>query len=200
MNEGKREQKKARTRQALLAAAGALIASYGAEATSLDRIAEEAGLTKGAIYSNFTSKEDLIFALAEVMSTTIELADVVDGKSPLADQFEALGRVVAREGRTISRAKWRLNLEIFQFVLRNARAAARVITIEREARQRDGSRLDRIAADRGEQLPMTGAELVTVVSALATGLVQQQALDPEGVPDALFAKAFRLMVGAGVRN
>lgn len=192
-----REQKKARTRQALLAAAGALIASYGAEATSLDRIAEEAGFTKGAIYSNFSNKEELILALADMAGTTVELGDIIDGTAPMADQFEALGRVVAREGRSISRAKWRLNMEIFQFVLRNAKAGARALELARESRRRDGEKLDRIASTRGERLPMTGAELVTLLSALALGLAQQQALDPSAVPDDLFAKAFRLLLGPG---
>jgi AcrR family transcriptional regulator len=190
-----REQKKALTRKALLGAASILIARHGADATSLDSIAEEAGFTKGAIYSNFKNKEDLLFALAEATSTTIELSDVIDRARPLVDQFEAIGRMVAREGRTISRLTWRLQLEIFQFVMRNPAASTKVIAIERAGRETDGALLDEVAAERGEPLPMTGAELVTVTAALALGLVQKQAIDPKGVPDELFAKAFRVLAG-----
>lgn len=35
---------------------------YGYQATSIDRIAKAAGLTKGAIYYHFKNKEDLLFA------------------------------------------------------------------------------------------------------------------------------------------
>lgn len=37
-------------------------ARYGYQATSIDRIAKAAGLTKGAIYYHFKDKEDLLFA------------------------------------------------------------------------------------------------------------------------------------------
>lgn len=190
-----RDEKKALTRQALLKAAGALIAHRGAEATSLDQIAEEAGYTKGAVYSNFSGKEELLFALAESAGTTIEIGDVIDGSTSLIDQLGELGAMVAREGPTVSRTAWRLHLEVFQFALRNPRARTRVAAEERSGRQRDGRYLDDLAARRGESLPMTGEELVTVLSALTLGLVQKQAIDPESVPDDLFVRAFRLLAG-----
>src|SRR3954447_648557 len=58
-----REESKARTRQELLRAASRLFLRNGFVATSLSDIAEEAGLTKGAVYSKFESKEDLFLAL-----------------------------------------------------------------------------------------------------------------------------------------
>ena len=55
---GKRE----RTRRALVAAALEVIAAKGFAAASLDEIAARAGMTKGAIYSNFSSKAELLLA------------------------------------------------------------------------------------------------------------------------------------------
>jgi AcrR family transcriptional regulator len=52
-----------RTTQRLLAAAGKLIARRGLSDTSLEDIAEEAGYTRGAFYSNFSSKGDLFIEL-----------------------------------------------------------------------------------------------------------------------------------------
>src|SRR5713226_7690587 len=60
-----RDEKKARTRERLLDAAADVFARRGFHAASLDEVADEAGLTKGAVYSNFTSKDDLIVALIE---------------------------------------------------------------------------------------------------------------------------------------
>src|SRR5687768_14502723 len=60
-----REESKARTRQELLRAASRLFLRNGFVATSLADIAEEAGLTKGAVYSNFESKEDLFVAVLQ---------------------------------------------------------------------------------------------------------------------------------------
>jgi AcrR family transcriptional regulator len=46
--------------EALLAAAFRVFASRGYRATRLEEVAEEAGMTKGAIYYHFDSKEDLL--------------------------------------------------------------------------------------------------------------------------------------------
>src|SRR5947207_11600331 len=114
-----RDEKKSRTRQALLTAAAKLVARDGAQATSLDRIAEEAGLTKGAVYSNFSSKEDLLFALAEsAAGPSVGLAEFSAGEHPIADVFEDIGRALGRELRTAPARSWPLGLEIFHFALR----------------------------------------------------------------------------------
>jgi AcrR family transcriptional regulator len=60
-----REEKKARTRERLVDAAARVFARKGFVATSLDEVAEEAGLTKGAVYSNFQNKEELVRAVLE---------------------------------------------------------------------------------------------------------------------------------------
>jgi AcrR family transcriptional regulator len=58
-----REQSQAATREKLLEAARANFARHGYSATSIDRIADEAGFSKGAVYSNFRNKEDLFLAV-----------------------------------------------------------------------------------------------------------------------------------------
>lgn len=54
-----------RTRERLMDAAYELFAAQGVHATSIEAIAEAAGFTRGAFYSNFESKTELFFALAE---------------------------------------------------------------------------------------------------------------------------------------
>ena len=58
-----REDSKARTRAELVAAARRVFLRRGFHAATLDEIAEEAGYTKGAVYSNFSGKDDLFLAL-----------------------------------------------------------------------------------------------------------------------------------------
>ena len=60
-----RRERRERTRTALLVAAQRLWAERGVHGASLDDVAAEAGLTKGAVYSNFTGKTDLLLALLE---------------------------------------------------------------------------------------------------------------------------------------
>ncbi|WP_049621328.1 TetR/AcrR family transcriptional regulator [Frateuria defendens] len=58
-----REESRDLTRQRLLDAAAVLIAKKGFAAASVEDIAAHAGYTRGAFYSNFTSKTDLFIAL-----------------------------------------------------------------------------------------------------------------------------------------
>ncbi|TDC59773.1 TetR/AcrR family transcriptional regulator, partial [Actinomadura sp. GC306] len=60
-----RRNRREQTRSALLGAAERLWAERGIHGASLDDIAAAAGLTKGAVYSNFAGKTDLLFALME---------------------------------------------------------------------------------------------------------------------------------------
>jgi AcrR family transcriptional regulator len=57
--------RRAATRQRLLTAATTVIAERGVNGASVEAICEEAGFTRGAFYSNFSTKEDLLNALME---------------------------------------------------------------------------------------------------------------------------------------
>jgi AcrR family transcriptional regulator len=60
-----REQSQALTREKLLRSASDVVARDGYEGASVERIADEAGFSKGAFYSNFSSKEDILLQLLE---------------------------------------------------------------------------------------------------------------------------------------
>ena len=59
------EMRRDQIRTYLLEAAAAVFAARGFHAATLDEIAAAAGFTKGAIYSNFGSKEELFLALVD---------------------------------------------------------------------------------------------------------------------------------------
>jgi AcrR family transcriptional regulator len=67
-----RAQQQARTRAAVLGAARAEFAEHGYVEARVDRIAEQAELTRGAVYSNFPSKRALYLA---VLTDLVEQAD-----------------------------------------------------------------------------------------------------------------------------
>lgn len=54
-----------RTRERLIEAAFEIFSEQGLAAPSVETIAERAGFTRGAFYSNFESKEELFFAIAD---------------------------------------------------------------------------------------------------------------------------------------
>src|SRR5439155_26468515 len=60
-----RDERRAQTRADLLDAAGRVFVERGFEGASIEAIAEEAGYTRGAFYSNFQSKEQLFAELLQ---------------------------------------------------------------------------------------------------------------------------------------
>src|ERR1700755_1364534 len=57
--------KRARTRARLLEAARSLIREKGHENTTLEDIAQKAGMTTGAIYGNFKNRDELFVSLGQ---------------------------------------------------------------------------------------------------------------------------------------
>src|SRR5258708_26465376 len=65
------DRRRALTRQHLLAAASEVFARRGYAAATIDEVAERAGFSKGAVYSNFSSKEHLLMAVMQEQAGTL---------------------------------------------------------------------------------------------------------------------------------
>jgi AcrR family transcriptional regulator len=85
-------ERSATTRSALLAAARELFAEYGFAATGREQIAELAGVTRGALYHHFGSKERLFRAVVEQLEEELgEQVMVAAARSPDAAEQLRLG-------------------------------------------------------------------------------------------------------------
>lgn len=89
----RRDESQAQTREALLEAAARLFDAQGYSATSIADIAEEAGYTTGALYSNFSSKEDLFLSLLErqVAEEMAELRRTLSAEKDERARLELVG-------------------------------------------------------------------------------------------------------------
>jgi AcrR family transcriptional regulator len=189
-----REESKARTRHELLRAASRLFLRNGFVATSLSDIAEEAGLTKGAVYSNFESKEDLFLALlagdeGRPFATQEELAPSDTSRitgATAADRARAWGEHVGE--LKPNRRNVALFLEMNAFALRNERTRAGTAEHNRaffaELGQRLADLLDAPDAD-----PWT---LGMLSQSFYVGLTMHTAFDSEPDPD-VYARAFEAL-------
>jgi len=76
----------------VLQAALELFASQGYATTSVQQIVEAAGVTKGAMYHYFQSKDDLLFAIYERMLTLqkAHLDEIVAAGGPVSDVLRAV--------------------------------------------------------------------------------------------------------------
>ena len=86
-------------RDELLDCAGRLFATHGYDATSVNQIIAEVGVSKGAFYHHFGSKEDLIEALAcrHASATAAQAHEILE--DPTLDAFSRLTAFLARMRR-----------------------------------------------------------------------------------------------------
>lgn len=91
-----RAQQQERTRRRLLEVAGELFTDQGYQATSLEQITEKARLTKGAVYSNFSSKADLALAVLDelVLGPKLGIFSEVDTEESFTDQHGHGGKML----------------------------------------------------------------------------------------------------------
>ncbi|MET1051373.1 MAG: TetR/AcrR family transcriptional regulator [Mycetocola sp.] len=76
-----------KTRDRLIDAAYEVFAETGVHAASVEMITERAGFTRGAFYSNFDTKEELFFALAE-RENRLRLEHLQEGVDAILPGFD----------------------------------------------------------------------------------------------------------------
>ena len=129
-----RAERKARTREELLDAAMELFCRGGFHGTTLDQVAAAAGYTKGAVYSNFRSKEDLFFALYERRVT--DVVPKVRTALEAGETPEDLARVVIGRRRAGQDDGWlAVFFEFWAHVLRHPELRERFEQLHRRARE-----------------------------------------------------------------
>jgi AcrR family transcriptional regulator len=183
-----RAERSAHTRRELLEAAERRFFLRGYHGTTIDDIADEAGYTKGAIYSTFKSKAGLFLALFdEVMDRRLqELRELFAPH----DDDESLLRALAHQPVDDRNAQFLL-LTI-EFWVHAAREPA--VLEEFSARHR---RVRAGIAALGPQATPLGIDRWSVVTlALSNGLALERLIDPAGVPGDLMA-AVQALIGRG---
>jgi AcrR family transcriptional regulator len=177
--------KRARTRAKLLAAARELIREKGYESTTLQEVAQRAGMTSGAIYGNFRNRDELFIALAEVYWAPIK-PEFRPGSS-FAEKMRALAEatIAAIPERRMA-AVGRLTGMAYALTHEEMRARVHEVTAKSYA---TGAAWVRAIADESET-SMPPEILVRVAHAITEGLLFQRFLTPELVPDEVFYAAF----------
>jgi AcrR family transcriptional regulator len=193
-----REEKKAETRSALVRSAADVFARRGFHAASVDEIAENAGFSIGALYSNFERKEDLL--LAAIEQNVTDWARLFAERFRDADNFPDQARSIADAwiaGVTAEPEPFLLWVELWAYAIRNGRLREELAVRSRAIRELFTSMVRETAEQQGVVLPDGLAEeLGAVFDALGLGLAMRRLLDPEAVPDGLFGTAASRIVDA----
>ena len=200
-----REQSRDQTRQRLLDAAQNLFIERGLVAASVEDIAEAAGYTRGAFYSNFDNKTELFLELLrrdhdEIMRG---MHAIFDGENAGPADFEE--RILRYYGQVhLSNKCFLLWAEARLQAARDATFGARFAEFIRELQQAVASYAEHFAQRVGTPLTMPAGQLALGLTALCDGMTFFHTLDPQAVPSEVVENVlqtfFRMVVLKGERR
>ncbi|MFI6045240.1 TetR/AcrR family transcriptional regulator [Nocardia sp. NPDC051321] len=191
-----RSESQARTRADLIATARDLFLADGYASTSLERVAEEAGYSKGAVYSNFRTKKELGLEVIELIHAT--KFDEVTDLLAAGDSFEQqLERFQEWAERTVGDVGWTMLEFEFATVSRDDPALqAALVSSLSVVRGAVAAQVQTLADTMGIELPVPAEDAATGILSMGIGLGMQRAIDPS-IPARLITDAVRLLVTLG---
>jgi AcrR family transcriptional regulator len=191
------DDKREETRARLLEAAAEVFAKKGYERASVDDVAQAAGFTKGAVYWNFASKEELFLALVHERQAALmgEFFDAAEDAE--RDSFiSGLADVYKRQAPDPN--EWKLWMEFLLYALRKPALTRR---IRKESAESFGAlvgELDQRSAGHKGTPPLSNELLARLYVSIFDGVNQQRAIDPSSVDDELFPTLIRFVEDAYV--
>ena len=193
MAERIRRQPRAKTREQLLDAAGRVFARDGFHGASVETVSREAGLSTGALYSNFAGKEELFLSLYEerVSRRRRELRAAVEdaggGAAGLASAAASVGEAFDRD------ADWfLLYFEFALYAARNADFARRFGIVRAEGLTELADGLAEALDHAGLSAVADPTDLAHSLRALSYGFALDGLVD-DGSARARFARTLELI-------
>jgi AcrR family transcriptional regulator len=178
-----RKASQAQTRERLIAVGRKYFLEHGLGGASVEKIAAEAGFTRGALYANFSNKDELFVAVLQSTTDTevLNFRSILESDRNAQDRFqmmrEAIGNLVINPAWVLLQAEARAN------ALRNETIRSAVVE-QQKKRQADGAALLRqFASQLGLVLSASPEEVVGVLGSLAEGLAVRQAISGQRHPE-----------------
>jgi AcrR family transcriptional regulator len=178
------------TRAQLFESAAEVFAEQGIGAASVEAISSAAGLTRGAFYSNFGGKDDLIAAMLAdhiEQSARRNLELLARHRDP-DDFIAALSEADRTSQDPLSRSPL-LHLELLLYAARTARHRAESGEFLRARRQLIADIVEGTGLAKSDSgLPDPG-QLAAMLLAMEDGFRLHQLIDPDGTPPDSFLRS-----------
>jgi AcrR family transcriptional regulator len=197
-----RKQRQEHTRSRLLESAGRVFARRGLAHASVDEVAADAGFTKGAVYANFGSKEELFLEMldAKFAQRLAEMDRALSTDEPPEAQARVAGRDFV-DSLNLDPEWARLFIEAGLHASRDAAFRAKLTAHYAAMRERMAEVLRERARAGGFDPGVPFDQLATMVFAMANGVAFERLVEPDSVPDDLFSSMLELFtLGAASRR
>ena len=190
------------TKTALIEAATEVFARRGFAGASMEEIAETAGFTRGAIYFNFGSKEDLLLAVVDRYNSKVlgAFESVLDeGKTLPPEQRAAAAGQLWRQLISHDPTLLTLSLEFRLYALRNEAFRARLAEQQREQVDRITRLIERERQTHNLRLTVEPRALADIINATSIGLSEAAGVDHENAAwYERLAEQFFVLIAAAV--
>jgi len=172
------EAAKEQRRQHLIDAAWRCVARGGYRTLSVDDVCAEAGLSKGAFYTYFDQKQDLLLALLD--EDAAGLADLVADAASQPSGIEQIRRFAAAVvDRGSDATVVQLRADLWAEIASDESLRARFLEAMQQRRARLADLIEAAVA-AGELVDVPANALAAVFLALGDGLMLHRVLDPSG--------------------
>ncbi len=201
MSTPRRRPTREETRQRLFEGAAEVFSAKGIAAASIEDICTAAGFSRGAFYSNFKAKDELVLELLEDhLSASLEEVDRLYDESADAESFIVMMESDERRRPDPIQGNGVLYIELVLYALRNPENRPRLVERQRKQYERSAAILSKIQADVGVPFPGRSEDMVALILAFDDGLLLHQLIDPEsyrpGQSAATMLALHRLWTGA----
>jgi AcrR family transcriptional regulator len=174
-------ERRAATHGRLIEAATKVVARRGFHAATVDEIAEEAGFSVGALYSNFEGKDDLFLAVFDGHLRWYEerlgvAADTPDPGRVFSDWMDAL---MEKPEQLL------IFIEFWAYAVRKPKLRRSFAARLAEIRAAMATALEERAAATGKDLPVPPETLALVLLAVGRGLGLEKLADADSVEDSV---------------
>jgi AcrR family transcriptional regulator len=178
------------TRDKLFEAAARVFEQQGIGGASIETIAAAAGFSRGAFYSNFKSKDELIIAMLEdhVEQSTRRYLDLLTRHRNLADFIEAMKTMDRSQQDPLGRSPL-LHMEMILFVARAEKRRPELAKRLRAGRKLIADVIETTAKNTGKDPGLTPAWWGSIVLAMEDGFDLHRLIDPETTPADSFVRA-----------
>jgi AcrR family transcriptional regulator len=176
-----REESRAQTRDRLMDAAYEIVVRNGIDEASIEDIAEAAGFSRGAFYSNFETKEDLLCALLEreTERSQDELRTIMDQAASPAELIQKARAFYVNLGANSQKCTFSLAVRLYS--LRHPSVREHVNEMFRKDQEKVVRQVEAVYAATGVKAPCS-AEIITFgLMAIAQGLALAQVSDPDSI-------------------
>ena len=174
----------------LFEAAARVFEDQGIGGASIEAIAAAAGFTRGAFYSNFKSKDELIIAMLEdhVEQSIRRNLDLLDKHKNLADFIDALKTIDRSHHDPLARSPL-LHMEMILFVARAEKRRPDLAKRLRARRQLIVDIVETTLKNSGKNGSLDPTWTGAIVLALEDGFRLHRLIDPETTPADSFLRA-----------